>query len=442
LGVPGLLGAAFALFLLLPGAQEDGAPSAPDEEPSEAASAAAPRAPAATSSPVETTGPVETAGGGPVRESRAPSPFLQDLIDRAEDRDMPIEVRVRAVWRLARSGSDAAIDVLERLLGSDAPSNLKASIAEALGHSRHPDAPRILDELLASDDPMLQRGAMRGLAASGDPGAAERLESMLLDDSLSEPVRAQAALSLGALGGADARRALGSALAAAKSDDEAAALLDGLGELPFAETEDLFRGVLESAETSEELKVAALQALANADGEPGPLLLGYAREGDSPEVRLAALDSIGLLDRVGPALGGVVELLAHEESPEVRAAAYNALGSHARETHAQGGVDRLLPLIQGESDPAARLEGYRLVAVLLQAGLEPDLRQPFDAEMVSWLQDEALNNPTRYARGLAIDALRISNTEGAARALDQLSGADDAEVARAAEAALAYQERR
>lgn len=427
LGVPALLGAAFALLLLVPRARERGTPSISDGKPAHLP-AAAPSAIAATPSRPEKAG------------LRTPS--LDDRIARAEDPDLPIELRARAAWQLARSRSDTATEVLERLLRSDAPSHLKASIAEALGHSPHPDAPRILDELLGSEDPLLLRGAMRGLAATGDPAARDRLASMLLDDSLSEDVRAQAALSLGALGGADAPRVLSSALAAAESEDLAASVLDGLGALPFTETENLFRAVLESADTSQELKVVALEALANAEGEPAPLLLGYARESDSPELRVAALDAIGLLDRVGPALGGVVELLASEQSSEVRAAAYNALAAQAREVHERVRVERLMPSIQGEPDPAARLEGYRLVAALLQAAPDPDLREHFDAEMVDWLRDEALDNPTRYGRGLALDALKISNTERAARALDQLARVGDPEVARAAEAARAYQERR
>jgi HEAT repeat protein len=365
---------------------------------------------------------------------------LDEAIDRALDPDVSFELRVQAIRLLAGQASDEAIDVLERVLRSDAPPMLKAAIASALGRSEHPDARRIVEQLLSSDEPAVVRGAIRGLVELGVPDLVERLTGFLFDEGLPDSVRGQAALSLGEVGGTAAQQALRAAFAEVVAEGVRGSILDGMGQLPFSQTADFFRAVLENAGLSNELKLEALEALAKSTPDAGSLLLDYARHATDPEMREAAVESAAWLDEF-EGTSALLAQLADEPSPEVRSSIYNALAFEAGATYAEADMQELLPQILSESTPRERLEGFRLVAGMLRGAEDAALVESFDREMAPWLHAEAEGAADRYIRLVSIDALKMAATPASIQALGDLRRSTDPEVARAAERALDSLER-
>jgi hypothetical protein len=161
---------------------------------------------------------------------------------------------------------------------------------------------------------------------------------------------------------------------------------------------------------------------------------------ETPDERVAAISEMAL---GGPqnVKGALRNLLHDENDAEVRAELYSALAFDAGETFANARPQELAEMSLVEEEPAARLQGFRLVASMLRFDSNGELAQTFDASMVPWLKDEALSEGTHYSRLVAVDALKLANTWAATEALHDISRSPVTQVAQAADRAIYAQNR-
>lgn len=198
-----------------------------------------------------------------------------------------------------------------------APSRLKSGVAEALGGCPHPKAREMIASLLSDADEVAVHGAVRGLAASGDPQGTQTLKGILFDNRRSESVRAEAALALGDVDTPEAYRLLVEAIGGVGDEEMAEQILGGLGRMSFDRTETFFRNYLASPTINNDLRVAAIEALGEASGNPAPFLLELLRDRD-PQARAAAAWSLGMLDISENMAQTMTALLTLERDPAVR----------------------------------------------------------------------------------------------------------------------------
>lgn len=361
----------------------------------------------------------------PSESSRVPlSPEAADqraaeiapLISQLMDVSYPPRVRRQAARELARIGSDEAMAALRDAL-RDSPSWLKATIAERLGESPHPDARPMLHELIASKDDPTVRGAIRGLALLGDNEAIHALARVLYDGERPLSVRTEAALALGEIDQASAAQILARAVWEIQDSTVLEHVLEGLGKRPFAETEEFFRAYLDAKNVSSDLRVAALEALANSPGDVAPFLAAYLSDSD-PEVRAAAAWALSAAENIADSSLGLTDWLARETSPEVRVRLYQAL-----ETQTDTDPRRVLAIVQRETDNAARMAGIEFLAGTLHSAITPEVTQYFTQTAVPELQSLALTSENFQERLKSVLILRRTPTAAAASALQEIARA-------------------
>jgi HEAT repeat protein len=351
---------------------------------------------------------------------------------------LPLQDRIAAIYWLARFASDEAIEALRRLLASDTDPVIRDSVATALGESANPAATDILIGLLADADLEVVLSAIDGLASRHDPAVRRILLDLVADEQQGEEVRAAAAAALGQ------HKDVEDDLLLAFEDSQdtlAAGVLRGLARQSFAHSEALFRKLLADPETPFELKLEAVGALAEGTPEAADLLLELARDDGDPELRSAAIDALAFADESGSRLDAFAELALGESSAEVRASLYNTLSLYAEQASAEPVAAKLVINTLAETEPGTRLEGYRMVASMLNYEYRPSLAATFDNSMVPWLQRSAEFGDDKYTRFISIDALRLANTARARQALGDLRYSADPAVAQAAQQALRLAER-
>lgn len=353
-----------------------------------------------------------------------------ELIARLLDANLPAKEQREAGWALARLGSDEAIAALKAAL-RNSPSYLKAAIAEGLGESPHPEARAILLDLLKTGDEITARGAIRGFGLRGDAGAATILSEVLFDVHQPESLRTESALSLGDIRQPEALAALTRAATEVRDPVIAEGALDGLGRRPVAETDEFFRAYLGAPDQPLKLKVVALEALGNAEGDVTPLLLSYAAE-PNPDLRAAAAWALNLADTPGDLGPQLLDWLKQETKPEVRARLYRALAS--QDVYDASAV---LALSQRESNPAARLASLDLLAEACRFTKSPDVLSYFGQTALPELKNTALMNDNPESRLSAVMALQRAETPQADNALQDIArNSADPKVIEAAQAAL------
>jgi len=285
--------------------------------------------------------------------------------------------------------------------------------------------------MLKAGDETTARGAIRGFALRGDAAATEILGSVLFDAHQPESLRTESALSLGNIRQPQALAALTRAAAEIPDQTIAESVLDGLGRQPFTETVDFFRGYLETPGRPAELKVAALEAIGNAEGDPAPFLLAYGSD-PNPDLRAAAAWALNMADTVTDIGPQLLEWLKQESKPGVRARLYRALGN--QDTYDASVV---LALAQRESTPAARLAGLDLLAETSRSSPTPEVLSYFSQTVLPELKTTALTSDNPEDRLSAVMALRRAGTTQAAGALQDIArSASDPKVTEAAQAAL------
>lgn len=346
----------------------------------------------------------------------AADPATAKFIAQLFDESLPLKARRQAARALARLGSAAAMAALKKALAeTNYPSYLKAAIAEGFGGSPNPDARGLLNDLINDTDEITARGAVRGLALSGDTDAVNSLGGLLFNEQVPLSVRTEAALALGDMNLPGALDALTRAATEITDENVVENVLDALGKRPFSETEQFFSSYLASEDVPAESKVAAIEALGNAPGNVVPFLLKYLNDPDA-DMRAAAawaLNTAGDTSDIGPQL---MDALKQETDPNVRARIYQALGN-------QSGADpqAILPLVQSESDPAAQLAGLTYLAGTLQSSPSPEVADFFSQTAVPELKGIALNSDNAQNRLAAVIALEQAGTPTASGALQEIA---------------------
>jgi HEAT repeat protein len=343
------------------------------------------------------------------------NPVTAKLVGQLTSASLPLKARRQAARELARTGSDKALASLKATI-PDCPPYLKAAIGEGLGDNPNPEAKNLLLSLLNDSDEVAARGAIRGLALRGGGESVTVLSQVLNDSQRPESVRSEAALGLGDIPEAEALAALTRAATEIREPELADTVLEGLGKRPFTETEDFFRKYLETPGLETAAKVAALEGLAEAQGDPGLLLLKYASDPD-PEVRAAAAWALGSLEEstgLGPQLA---DLLKGEANPQVRARLYGALAN-------QDAWDprTVLGLVAQETDPGARLASFDLLAASCHSSAESEaLLAFFNGKAVPELKRTALGADSLQDRLSSVMTLRKAGTADSLAALAEIA---------------------
>jgi HEAT repeat protein len=315
----------------------------------------------------------------------------------------------------------------------DGPPYLKAGIGESLGESPSPQAMPTLLDLVHDSDQTAARGAIRGLATRGDVDSAAALGKVLLDDHTPESVRAEAAFALGEVHQPVALAALTQAATESQDDSLTESVLEGLGKRPFSETQVFFRDYLETPGLSAEAKVAAVEALANSSGDAAPFLLNLAGDPD-PEVRAAAAWSLLGAGEDTDLSESLISLLQKEPDATVRSRLYQALGN--QETLEASAV---LPLVQKETAPGARLEGLALLATACHSAPSEDGLAYFNQTAVPELKQTALSDQSPQNRLSSVTTLIQGGTPESMAALTEISHLSaDPRVIEAAQTALSH----
>ena len=301
------------------------------------------------------------------------------------------------------------------LAASDTPSYLKAAIAEGLGECPNPEARALLDVLIHDHDEIAARGAVRGLGARADAAGVATMGTLLFDAQTPLSIRTEAALVLGDVNLPAAQALLVSAVAQIQDESVLENVLAGLAKRPFADTQSFFTGYLGAANVSTEMKVAAIEALGNAQGDASPLLLVYLNNPDAA-VRSAvawALITTTAESDIAPQLQNA---LKQETDATVRTRLYQAL-----ENQSSSNPQALLSLIQNESDLPARLAGFDYLAGTVQSeATAQEVKKYFSQTAVTELQNTVLSSDNAQYRLTAILALRRARTSEAVAALETI----------------------
>ncbi|HAK97122.1 MAG TPA: hypothetical protein DCM87_19570 [Planctomycetes bacterium] len=355
-------------------------------------------------------------GGRPAEDGALRGLDIDGLIAILSNESASLKDRRGAAWKLARSGDPRALAALEEAYAA-APPQLKAGIAEALGICPAAQGRDMLVRIIEKEtDETALRGAVRGIAAAGGGEGVEMLDSILRQEARPASVRGEAALSLGSVPGPEALAALRAAYEtfAGSSDDLAEDVLAGLGCRHIDETRDFFASILDAPAGDNARRVAALDALENAEGEIGPFAAKYLGD-DDPEVRAAAAWSIAAAEEPGDVERELADVLGRETDGLVRARLYQALANQERLD-----IDAAFGFVEREVDAEARRAGLQMLA-RHAAGAAPEVQERFDAEAAPELLGAALQGDDVEAAMSAVISLRQARTPGAKAALAQIA---------------------
>jgi HEAT repeat protein len=356
---------------------------------------------------------------GPAEKLSQPAPETKDpaaakLIAQLFNESLSLKVRSRAARSLAKLGTDEALAALIGALGNNSPPYLNAAIAQGFGESPNPAARDLINDLIYDKNEIIARGAVRGMALGGDGDAVNSLTGLLIDEQVPSSVRTEAALALGDLNFPDALKTLVRAAAEIKDEEVLEGVLEGLGKKPFSETENFYSSFLSSQVVSSESKVAAIEALGNAQAEVAPFLLNYLADPDA-DLRAAAALALNTSDNTDGIAPQLTDALKQETEPHVRARIYRAL-----ENQAGADCQAVLPLVKNETDSTARLAGLTFLAGALRSSAAPELEDFFDRTAVPELKNAALYSDSSHNRLEAVIALHRAGTPAAAGALEEI----------------------
>lgn len=258
----------------------------------------------------------------------------------------PEELKLMALNGLLQMDPDQAIPMLQRLLNGNASTRLKEQALFVLVQTGAPQARAIVESTARGKaNPGLQRKAVELLGIFGGDESARVLKEIY--GSTTEASIRRQILQAYMVSGDSA------ALLAVARDENSAALRGEAIQLLGAQgaDEELMR--LYESERAPELKERILQALAVASSDRLPEL---ARREKDPEIRAAAVRSLGIMDPdiAGPALE---EIYSSEKNIDVRRAVLQALMMH-------GNGHALVAIARREKDPALRREVVQMLSLV------------------------------------------------------------------------------
>ncbi len=351
---------------------------------------------------------------------------LDETLRRFLDPSHDFTERRTFAYRLARVGSPETLAALQQVLPS-APPEHQAYMADLIGKTCNPDAVNCLRPLLDSPDESVSQSTLRALGMIGGDEATTLLAAALGNSRHPSTRRNAAALALGLIDSPAARAALTTTLASHPDDELAACLLTSLGRQEFSNVDATFRHFLDDPASPADLRVAAVEALANSTADAAPFLLEKAAADNDPEVRASAAWTLSAhqeITELGPVL---VDMTEREPDVDVRRRLYEAMMPQAELP-----AERLLPLIRSEEDIAARVAGFNVAGRLARQAPASPVAQTFDHDIVPELLRIASEPNSTNIRMRAVFALRQANTDAARQALFQVSAIDQPQVASAA----------
>ncbi len=252
--------------------------------------------------------------------SRAAIPAL----DRALQDPVP-EVRLRAAAALAAIGKES-VPVLTQAL-ADPKIDVRQAAAAGLG-TIGPDASAAVLDLarrLKDQNERVRDTAARSLGRIGAPGLPYLLEVVLDEDEHGREMAANAVISFYYTIGLPARSQSG--LTNDTAPGVRRELFEKLGE--GAGTNEIVTRVLGAAlkDPVTEVRLAALEALANRPGDKRPAIPGLASclHDESPTVRAAAARTLGRIGSPARLLTPLLNSLLNDPDPSVQTAANQAL---------------------------------------------------------------------------------------------------------------------
>jgi HEAT repeat protein len=319
------------------------------------------------------------------------------------------EEQKKAIVALAKTCSSQALGALQAVFADGSP-DIRRMIAEGLGACSSPEASNLLISLLKDPDETIAGAAIRGLVQQGSAEAVAALTELLNNTDASPNLRADAALGLGEINQPGIVDMLAQAARQIQDEDIVSAVLHALGGRDFSETQAFFQTYLHSPDISSDLRVAAVEALSSAKGDPSAFLAELAADSDS-DVRVAVGWALSATEETGNVAAQLVALLQSETDPDVRLRFYEALRN-------QDDVDAstVLGLVQNEKDPSALVAGLDLLAKLVRDTPSPELQKYFVDVAIPELKQIALtpnNFDNRQAAILALTRSRLPDAQAA-----------------------------
>lgn len=349
----------------------------------------------------------------------------RQLIARFLDPTTAFALRKLDAWRLAVLDSEQARDALLNVLQTG-NEEMQAAVAEMLGHSRWPRVRALLAGLLVEPNRVVAGGAVAGLVLLADDDAVQLLRSQLLNQSTDADLRRLIALRLADVQTRAALEALKSAFASPDLPLEIRQqVVVSLGRFPFAQTADVFRGVIDNPDVSNEFKVEAVEALTDAGQAALPFLTDLVSQHEDAEVRASAAWAVGMHPETGRLGEQLTESVKTEADTEVRRRLYESL---MRQDIIP--ADQLLDNALSETNTATRVAAANMLAVAVgQAESSQALQQRFDTDAVPALQAIALGDDSVNVRYRAVFALIRAGTESALSALEEIERHGEPQVA-------------
>ncbi len=343
-----------------------------------------------------------------------------------------LDERCRAAWNLAKYGDEEILHILgEILFHPSTPAAVKAAIAEGLGYSSEPYAKELILSALADKDDIVVRGAIRGLSAIGDKDVIPVLSDILFSQDASGAVLAEAALGLGRIDGIEAYETLVNAYNDAiinGNTDLGEDIIAALGQRDISEISSFFRQILDDENASPSLRVAAIEALEDAQGDTISFLLKYLSDPDS-EVRAAAAWALALADEPPDIIPNLLALLAAETDAEVRKRLYQALENQENAVIDNATVQKIL----AETELETRMAGYDLLAGHVSGSNDAGLIENFNQIVIPELKQIALTAEKLSTRLSAVITLKRANNQASIVALQEIvAQSTDANVIEAA----------
>jgi HEAT repeat protein len=268
---------------------------------------------------------------------------------------------------------------------------------------------------LNDPNPGVVKTAIKKLAAINSPAAAAALARLLNDAQRSGEARMEAASALGGMSDSSALQALSQAAQSMQDPDMVKDVLDAIGSRDFSETETFFQNYLRSPTVSSELRVAAVEALAQAQGKPTDFLLSLMTDTD-PEVKVAAAWALSATESSGNAGPQLIGLLQAEQDPDVRLRIYQALGNQE-----SFDVNAVINALRGETEPDNRIAGLDALAKALRDHPTPELQTFFDQTAIAELKQLALSGDVTGEKVRSVIALIRAGTGGALAAVQAIA---------------------
>jgi len=323
------------------------------------------------------------------------------------------EEQKKAVVALAKTCSPEALNALKAAFANGSP-EIRRMIAEGLGECSSPDAANLLISLLKDPDETVAGAAVRGLAQQGTGEAVAALTELLNNGDASAALRSDAALGLGDINQPGIMDILAQAARQIQDEDIVSAVLHAIGERDFSETQAFFQTYLHSPDISSDLRVAAIEALSAAKGDPSAFLADLGNDPDS-DVRVAVGWSLSATEETGNVGAQIVALLQSETDPDVRLRYYQALRNQE-----DFDLPTVLGLVQNEKDPAALVAGLDLLAKSVRDKPTPELQNYFNNVAIPELKQIALSTDNFENRQAAILALTRAHSPQAQAALTEI----------------------